>query len=56
MKLHALKNDVERHGKDMLDIRQILAENAHEISEDKLREMCVRYASGDEYNRIRMIP
>lgn len=55
MKLHALKDDEERHGKDMLDIRNLLGENKHAISEEKLRELCERFAGPDAYNRVRMI-
>ena len=55
MKLHALKDDIERHGKDMLDIRNLLAENTHALTDDKLRELCDKFAGSDAYNRIRMI-
>ena len=55
MKLHALKDDEERHGKDMLDIRNLLGENKHALSEGKLREMCERFAGPDAYNLVRMI-
>jgi hypothetical protein len=55
MKLHALKDDKERKGKDILDIRFLLAENPRAITEDHLRELCERYAGPGAYNQIRMI-
>jgi hypothetical protein len=56
MKLHALKDDTKRKGKDLLDIRFLLGENPHAINEDRLRELCERYAGTDAYNLVRMIP
>lgn len=56
MKLHALKDDKEREGKDMLDIRMLLKENQSAMPEDHLREICARFAGADAYNLIRMIP
>jgi hypothetical protein len=56
MKLHALKDDKERHGKDMLDIRLLLAENENAMTEERLQEFCRRYAGPDAYNLVRMIP
>ena len=54
MKLHALKDDQERDGKDLLDIRLLLRENKEELSEEFLRDMCERYAGPDAYNLVRM--
>jgi hypothetical protein len=56
MKLHALKDDTERKGKDVLDIRFLLAENPDAIPEERLRALCERYAGPDAYHFIRMIP
>ena len=55
MKLHALKNDKERKGKDNLDIRFLLAENPSAITEDHLRALCERYAGPGAYKYVRMI-
>ena len=54
MKLHALKNDEERKGRDLLDIRYLLGENPRAITDERLRELCERYAGPDAYNLIRM--
>jgi len=56
MKLHALKDDKERKGKDLLDIRFLLDENANAITEERLRELCERFSGPEAYNLIRMIP
>ncbi len=56
MKLHALKDDKERDGRDLLDIRLLLKENKGVMTEEHLREICERFAGPDAYNLIRMIP
>ena len=56
MKLHALKDDKERDGKDLLDIRLLLKENARAMTEEHLREICERFAGPDAYKLVRMIP
>ncbi len=56
MKLHALKDDGERKGKDLLDIRFLLGENSHAITEERLREICEKFSGPDAYKLIRMIP
>ncbi len=56
MKLHALKDDKERDGRDLLDIRLLLKENKGVMTEENLREICERFAGPDAYNLIRMIP
>ncbi|MES2660074.1 MAG: nucleotidyl transferase AbiEii/AbiGii toxin family protein [Verrucomicrobiota bacterium] len=56
MKLHALKDQVERRNKDLLDIFELLHENAGVIAEDKLREICARFGGPDAYKIIRRIP
>jgi hypothetical protein len=55
MKLHALKDDQNRKGKDILDIRFLLAENPHAITEERLRMLCERYAGPGAYKQVRMI-
>ena len=54
MKLHALKDRKERHDKDLLDIRELLDKNKEAISEDRLRELCVRFGGPDAYDLVRM--
>ena len=56
MKLHALKDDKERDGRDMLDIRLLLKENKKAMTEEQLRDVCERFAGPGAYNLIRMIP
>lgn len=56
MKIHALKDDEERKGKDILDIRFILAENPDATTEQHLRELCERYGGPSAYRYIRMLP
>ena len=53
MKLHALKDHDERGGKDLLDIRLLLKENPHAISEHRLRDLCQRFAGPLAYALIR---
>lgn len=55
MKLNALKDHETREGKDFLDIRFLLRENPGKITEDRLRQMCERFAGPDAYNLVRMI-
>lgn len=56
MKLHALKDQKERRGKDLLDIRELLAENVGVISEAKLRALCERFAGPDAFDLVLMKP
>lgn len=56
MKLHALKDDRERKGKDLLDIRFLLDENPHAITEERFRVLCEKFSGPDAYQLIRMIP
>jgi hypothetical protein len=53
MKLHALKDQDEREGKDLLDIRLLLKENAQLITEHRLRALCERFAGPHAYALIR---
>ncbi len=55
MKLHALKDQDEREGKDLLDIRLLLKENAHAITEPRLHALCERFAGPHAYAMIRQI-
>jgi hypothetical protein len=55
MKLDALKDNEARHGKDMLEIRNLLGENRDVLSEAKLLEMCERFAGHDADKHVRMI-
>ncbi len=56
MKLFALKDDKERKGKDLLDIRYLLDENPNAVSEARLLELCEQFAQPGAYKLIRMIP
>ncbi len=55
MKLHALKDQEERDGKDLLDIRVLLKENSHSIPDDRHRALCERFAGPDAYDLIRHV-
>jgi hypothetical protein len=55
MKLHALKDQEARRNKDLLDIYELLHENAGVIAEEKLREICERFGGPNAYNLIRRI-
>jgi len=56
MKLHALKDQVVRKHRDLLDIRYLLEENVGAFSETQLRELCQKYAGPDAYDLIHHIP
>lgn len=55
MKLYAVKDNETRHGKDLLDIRELLALNSHVFSEQKLRELCEKFAGPHGYDLVRRI-
>ncbi len=55
MKLHALKDQDERDGRDLMDIRLLLKNNARAITEPCLRELCERFAGPDAYGLIRQL-
>lgn len=55
MKLHAVKDNESRHGKDLLDIRELLSKNPRAISDERLRDLCEKFAGPDGYNLIRNI-
>ncbi len=56
MKIHALKDHESRQGRDVLDLRFLLAENLAAIDDGKLREMCENYGPPGAYNLIKMNP
>ena len=47
LKLHAMKNNPERAGKDGWDIAALLAANPGAIPREKLRELCDRFGPPD---------
>lgn len=49
MKLHALKDDAHRQGRDVLDIRSLLEYSPTRISEERLKELCLLYAGPGVY-------
>ncbi len=55
MKIYALKDQDERQGRDLLDIRQLLAENKNAISDQLLRGLCEQFANPGAYNLIHHI-
>ena len=56
MKLHAVKDNDERHGKELLDIRELLDRNKGAISEERLQELCEKFAGPAAYDLVRMKP
>lgn len=56
MKLHALKDDVQRKGRDLRDLQELLSKHPGRIPEHDLREMCAKYAGPDAYNRVTGTP
>ena len=55
MKLHAVNDNEARHGKDLLDIRELLALNPRAISEERLRELCEEFIGPHGYDLVRKI-
>ena len=54
MKLYALKDDVVRQHKDLLDIRFLLAYGHLRISDEEFKSLCERYAGPGAYEKIKM--
>ena len=52
--MKSLGFDEDRKGKDLLDIRSLLAENPDAIPEQRLRELCERFCGPEAYQSIRM--
>lgn len=52
MKIVALRDDEHRLGRDLLDIRQLLAQNPNVINDDELAQLCVRYGPPGALARI----
>lgn len=53
MKLHALRNGVERKGKDLVDIRFLLEHNQGAIPEERLLAICDRFGGPGAYEKVR---
>lgn len=53
MKLHALKDNDSRNGKDLLDIRELLSKNPLAISDGKFRELCEKFSGPHGYDLVR---
>jgi hypothetical protein len=51
MKLHALKDDHHRQGKDVLDIRFLLQYSSTRLSEGRLKELCLLHAGPGVYEK-----
>ncbi len=51
MKLHALKDDAHRQGRDVLDIRSLLEYSPTRITEERLKELCLRFAGPGVYEQ-----
>jgi Nucleotidyl transferase AbiEii toxin, Type IV TA system len=51
MKLYALKDDGQRQGKDLLDIRNLLTISNGRLTEDRIKELCSQYAGPEAYEK-----
>jgi hypothetical protein len=51
MKLHALKDDAQRQGRDVLDIRSLLKYGEYRITEERLRDLCERFAGPGVFDK-----
>lgn len=52
LKLHAIKNNPDRRGKDLNDIRELIARNPDEFPVDELRTVCERYGPPGIFNDL----
>ena len=43
LKLHAMKNNPDRHGHDLADIRHLLQENPQALTQVALQELCIEF-------------
>lgn len=55
LKLHALKNNPERQGKDMRDIIHLLEMNPGVVAKEELRQLCDRYASTESIRQLEVL-
>lgn len=53
MKIHALKDDEQRQGKDLLDIRSLLNYNSGKIREEELEALCLKHGGPSAYAKVR---
>lgn len=56
MKLHALKDDEHRKGRDLRDLQELLERNPGKIPEIELRAMCQKYAGAGAFEKLRYRP
>lgn len=56
MKLHALKDDEHRKGRDLRDLQELLERNPGKIPETELRAMCLKYAGAGAFEKLRFQP
>lgn len=52
MKIHALKNNEERKGRDLIDIRYLLEANPGVISDADLQALCSKFGPDNAYELI----
>jgi hypothetical protein len=55
LKLHAVKNNPSRQGKDMRDIIHLLEQSPALVSKQELREICARYASAESIRQLELL-
>lgn len=55
LKLHAVKSQPERQGKDMRDVIHLLEMNPAVVSREELRQICARYASAESTRQLQVL-
>ena len=55
LKLHAMKNNPERFGKDATDILEIIKRNPMSITENELNALCVKFGPPDCWAKINLL-
>jgi len=53
MKLHALKDNATRQGKDLLDIRELPGVHSRVLTDQRLRQLCDRFAGPGGYELVK---
>lgn len=52
LKVHSIKYNPNRELKDLLDIVSLIRANDIDINDRKLKELCLKYGTGELYNKI----
>ena len=52
LKVHSIKHNSSRELKDLLDIVSLIRANDVDINDRELKELCLKYGTGEIYNKI----